>query len=222
MKAVKFTLVELLVVVAVIGVLVSLLMPALAAARERAKSIKCLGNVRQIGLGAIAYATDSDGWTPAPFSSAQSPNYWSAIFFTQKYVQSTDCMLCPSSSSPAAYSLSNPAYSYGINRDVTKEHASETYQDATNIFKNVKIAKPSMTWYFGDSVGLGWWSKLKQCYMISWNNGTKFNLAVRHGPATNLWMLDGSAHNMTRSLLKSSVYPGFQQYYIGDTKIVDI
>ena len=70
-----FTIVELLVVLAIIGLLAAILLPTLAGARRRAESAACKNNLRQITLGAIMYAGDADGQLPWNLSDSyyQSP-----------------------------------------------------------------------------------------------------------------------------------------------------
>lgn len=69
-----FTLLELLVVVAILGVLAGLLVPALAKAKARAKSVQCLSQVRQLGLGLLMYAeNEPDGKLPADPQGAEAP-----------------------------------------------------------------------------------------------------------------------------------------------------
>ena len=60
MKKQKFTLIELLVVIAIIAILAAMLLPALSAARERARSTSCLSNLKNLGLAHTIYMQDND------------------------------------------------------------------------------------------------------------------------------------------------------------------
>lgn len=124
-----FTLVELLVVIGIIAMLISILLPALNRAREAASQIKCLSNLRTVGMAMLMYNNENKGQFPAPgiglssqipvycpddwvfWEAGRDPNqsalgaYLGSVRFDQNIFR------CPSDNSYQAH-ISNTAYTY--------------------------------------------------------------------------------------------------------------
>lgn len=203
-----FTLIELLVVIGVIGILASLLMPALVRAKSKANQTQCLNNMRQLGLAAILYADDHNGQLPP---RRRAPDTWP--FKLKPYFSDWRVITCASDRFGLA-SLSNnpqePNRSFLMNgfNDFFKETLSpEDYAihkewKWPNGMRTADIPKPSETIIFGEKrVG----SRHFHVDIDQGKRGNDFDEIdhERHGKGSNF----GFADNSVRFLKK------YQEFY---------
>ncbi|HQK93316.1 MAG TPA: prepilin-type N-terminal cleavage/methylation domain-containing protein [Armatimonadota bacterium] len=93
-----FTLIELLVVIAIIAILASIVMPVYSKAREKAVSVSCLSNIKQIGTAATMYAHDWDLKFPSGlYLTGVGESWWRWPDMLQPYVQNYQLFFCPDS-----------------------------------------------------------------------------------------------------------------------------
>ena len=93
-----FTLVELLIVIAIIAVLAAILFPVFARARENARRASCQSNLKQIALGATQYIQDYDEHYPLGLTKESETSYSSSFDLLQPYLKSSQIGICPSDS----------------------------------------------------------------------------------------------------------------------------
>ena len=86
-----FTLIELLVVIAIIAILAAMLLPALSAARERARASNCMSNLKNLGAYMILYANDNNEWMPI-YKQPDIGSYWYSTgdYFAGTYLGMVD------------------------------------------------------------------------------------------------------------------------------------
>jgi len=187
----RFTLIELLAVVAIIAILSALLLPVLGKARGRVKTISCLNQQKQTGLSVQSYMSDFSSYFHSPINGNQIK--WTNNLINNDYIKNPDILCCPAVGK----------YSASLNGWLTYGAIYTTNANSCISMKSPIFWETTRIYIFGCSWSI---SSQSPSFRMGTQNETSESYGrphLIHENKANMYFLDGHAESRTRSSLGS-------------------
>lgn len=205
-KGSGFTLVELLIVIAIIAMLASMLLPALKRARESGKAISCMNNQKQNCMASNMYAGENGGILIIFDSDVSKCITWNKYLYDNGYMKVKSAFLCPSHP-PDRFMDNYWTWCYGF-RDWRIANPYIFAIGTIYFLRMHNINTPTTFYLHGDSsypVDYSYTpAALHQSHVLTpYANSTTGSVHTRHAGRANLSFIDGHVSSSNRKDLKN-------------------
>ncbi len=201
-----FTLIELLVVIAIIAVLMGVLLPSLNRARQQARKIACLSNMRQMGVAVSTYLIDSEYRLPPSSCHIDDPNdHWLRIL--ADYTREQLLFQCPSDKGkdfvdwdrPLSEQKETRYSSFAVNALLDPIHYR--YGAKRNRYNDInRIHQPMYTIWISEAPDTNNFNLADHIHPETWEGSAEYAQQYvawdRHKRTSNYLFADGHAANM--------------------------